>query len=109
MGRRLSLRLGGTAFAALVALSATPVRAAEPAAVELIEMFAGVCLGKFPDDTAVRQFAAEKGLAIIPDDRLRAMLGTDPGVGWLSEHCAGSICPDDRTAALSYLRDTQVR
>jgi hypothetical protein len=89
MGRRLTLRFGGTAFAALVALSATPVGAAEPAAVELVEMFAGVCLGKFPDDTAVRQFAAEKGLAVIPDDRLRAMLGTDPGEGWLQNTARG--------------------
>jgi hypothetical protein len=89
MGRRLTLRFGGTAFAALVALSATPVRATEPAAVELVEMFAGVCLEKFPDDTAVRQFATEKGLAVIPDDRLRAMLGTDPGEGWLQNTARG--------------------
>jgi hypothetical protein len=89
MGHRLTSPLGVAALATLLVLSATPVRAADPAAVELVEMFAGVCLGKFPDDTAIRQFATEKGLAVIPDDRLHYMLGTDPGVGWLQNTARG--------------------
>jgi hypothetical protein len=89
MGHRLTSPLRVAALAAIVVLSATPVRAADPTVVELVEMFAGVCLGKFPDDTAVRQFATEKGLAVIPDDRLRYMLGTDPGVGWLQNTARG--------------------
>jgi hypothetical protein len=89
MGHRLTSSLGVAALAALVMLGAPPVRAADPAAVELVDMFAGVCLEKFPDDTAVRQFATDKGLAVIPDDRLRSMLGTDPGQGWLQNTARG--------------------
>ena len=89
MGHRLISRLGGLALAALVALGATPVRAVEPAAAELIDMFAGVCLGKFPDDAAVRQFAAEKQLAVMPDDIVRKLLGTDPGQGWIQNTAHG--------------------
>lgn len=89
MGHRLTSRLGGVALAALVALSATPVRAVEPAAAELIDLFAGVCLGKFPDDAAVRQFATEKRLAVMSDDIVRQLLGTDPGQGWSQETALG--------------------
>jgi hypothetical protein len=89
MGRRPISRLKGVALAALVALSATPVCAVEPAAVELIDMFAAVCLGKFPDDAAVRQFAAEKQLAVMPDDIVRKLLGTDPGQGWFEDTARG--------------------
>jgi hypothetical protein len=89
MGHRLISRLGGVALAALVAFSATPVRAVEPAAAELIDIFAGVCLGKFPDDAAVRQFAAEKRLAVMPDDIVRKLLGTDPGQGWIQNTAHG--------------------
>ena len=89
MGHRPISRLKGVALAALVALSATPVRAAEPAAAELIDMFASVCLGKFPDDATVRQFAAEKQLAVMPDDMVRKLLGTDPGQGWIHNTARG--------------------
>ena len=89
MSHRLISRLGGVALAALVALGATPVRAVEPAAAELIDMFAGVCLGKFPDDAAVRQFASEKRLAVMPDDIVRKLLGTNPGQGWIQNTARG--------------------
>ncbi len=79
----------GVTLAALVALGATPVRAVEPAAAELIDLFAGVCLGKFPDDAAVRQFATEKRLAAMPDDTVRQLLGTDPGQGWFQVTALG--------------------
>ena len=89
MSHRLLPRLRGAALAVLVALSATPVCAVEPAAVELIDMFAAVCLGKFPDDAAVRQFAAEKRLVVMPDDSVRQLLGTDPGQGWFQDTARG--------------------
>jgi hypothetical protein len=89
VGHRLASCLGSVTLAALIVLSATPVRAAEPAWVELIDMFAGVCLGKFPDDAAVRQFAVDKRLAVMPDDMVRQLLGTDPGQGWFQNTARG--------------------
>jgi hypothetical protein len=89
MGHRFASCLGGVTLAAFVALSATPVRPAEPAWAEMIDMFAGVCLGKFPDDAAVRQFAVEKRLAAMPDDAVRQLLGTDPGQGWFQDTARG--------------------
>ena len=89
MDHRLSLCLGGVALAALAVLSATPVRAVEPAAAELIDMFAGVCLGKFPDDAAVQQFAAEQRLGVMSDEIVRQLLGTDPGQGWFQDTARG--------------------
>jgi hypothetical protein len=86
--RRVS-RLGFVWLAVVVALGAAPACAAAPAAVELVEIFARVCLEKFPDDTAVRQFAAEKQLAVMPDDRLHRLLGTDPGEGWIHNTARG--------------------
>ena len=55
----------------------------------LAKKFAGVCLGKFPDDAAVRQFAAEKRLAVMPDDIVRKLLGTNPGQGWIQNTARG--------------------
>ena len=46
-------------------------------------MFAAICLEKFPDDTAVQKFATEQRLDVMPEERLRRLLGTDPGMGWL--------------------------
>jgi hypothetical protein len=89
LGHCLVSCLGSATLAAFVALSATPVRAVEPAAAELIDLFAGVCLGKFPDDAAIRQFATEKQLAAMPDDTVRQLLGTDPGHGWFHETARG--------------------
>jgi hypothetical protein len=89
MGHRLISSLGVVALVALLALSATPVRAAEPDAVELVDMFAEVCLRRFPDDTAVRQFATEKRLDVMPAERLHQLLGTDPGEGWLQNTARG--------------------
>jgi hypothetical protein len=87
--RRPISRLRFAALAALVALGTTPVRAADPAVAELVEMFVGVCLGRFPDDAAVRQFTTEKGLAVMPDERLHHLLGTDPGQGWIQNTARG--------------------
>jgi hypothetical protein len=89
MGHPHTSRLGAITLAALVALSATAVRAADPAAVELVDMFAGVCLEKFPDDAAVRRFATENRFTVMPDDLLHRLLGTDPGEGWLQNNARG--------------------
>jgi hypothetical protein len=89
---RLASRLGSFTLAALVALGALgtkPVRAAEPAWAEMIEMFAAACLSKFPDDVAVRQYAVEKRLTVMPDEMVRQLLGADPGQGWVQDTARG--------------------
>jgi len=73
---------------ALVLLGVAPGRA-DPAADELLDIFAGLCFGRFPDETAVRQYASEKGLAVMPAEQLRHLLGTDPGEGWLQNAAQG--------------------
>ena len=88
MGRPAS-RLGSFALAALVALGAKPVRAAEPAWGAMVGMFAEACLEKFPDDTAVRQYAAAKRLTVMPDDMVHQLLGADPGQGWIQNTARG--------------------
>jgi hypothetical protein len=88
MAHRFASSIGGVTLAALVALTAAPLLAAEPAA-ELIDIFAAVCLAKFPDDAAVRQFAIEKQLDAMPDDTVRQLLGTDPGQGWFQDTARG--------------------
>jgi len=89
MRQCLTSRLGGAAFAALITLGATPVRAADPAVVQLVGMFAAICLDRFPDDAAVRQFATQQRLDVMPDERLHHMLGTDPGEGWIQNTARG--------------------
>ena len=86
---RLASRLGGFTLAALVVLGAKPVRAAEPAWGEMVGMFAEACLEKFPDDVAVRQYAVEKRLTVMPDDMVRQLLGADPGQGWVRDTARG--------------------
>ena len=82
-GQRWCSRLRSAALVALVMLGATPARADDPATVELVGMFAAICLEKFPDDAAVQKFATDQHLDVVPEQRLRHMLGTDPGMGWL--------------------------
>jgi hypothetical protein len=86
MGHRLIPRLG---FAALVALSTASACAAEPAAAELVDMFTAVCLGRFPDDAAVREFATENRLGVMPAEMVHQLLGTDPGEGWIRNTALG--------------------
>jgi hypothetical protein len=86
MDRRFISSLG---IAALVALGAAPARAAEPAAAELVDIFATACLRKFPDDSAVRQYARDKGLAGMPAEQIHRLLGTNPGEGWLQNAARG--------------------
>ncbi len=84
MSRRFVSRMWGV-LAVFVAINATPVRAADTAWVEMIDIFAAVCLHKFPDDAAVRQFAVDKQLAVMPENVVHQLLGTDPGQGWLQD------------------------
>jgi hypothetical protein len=88
MGHRHVSRLAFVWLAAIVMFGA-PARAAAPVAVELVEIFARVCLEKFPDDAAVRQFAAEEQFAVMSDDRLHRLLGSDPGEGWIDHTASG--------------------
>ena len=76
-------RLAAAGLAAIVWLGATPASADDPAVVHLLGMFAAICLERFPDDAAVQKFAADQKLEVMPEPRLRHMLGTDPGMGWL--------------------------
>jgi hypothetical protein len=82
-------RIASCAVAAVVALGIAPVRAAEPAVVQLVGMFATLCLERFPDDAAVRQFATDHQFDVMPEERLRRLLGTDPGTGWLQNTARG--------------------
>jgi hypothetical protein len=81
MMRRLLIGLA----LALVALPA----AANPSADELINIFAQPCVTRFPDNAAVERYAAEALLAVMPAERLRRLLGTDPGEGWLQNTARG--------------------
>jgi hypothetical protein len=87
--RHLTSRLWAGALTVFVALGAMPVRAADSAWSEMIDMFAAACLGKFPDDNAVRQLAADKRFAVMPDNMVHQLLGTDPGQGWLQDTARG--------------------
>jgi hypothetical protein len=73
------------ALATLIAFGASPVRAAEPATVELLDVFATACLGKFPDDAELRKYARDKQFDIMAAERLHRLLGTDPGEGWVQK------------------------
>ena len=57
--------------------------AADMAADELVKIFAETCLMRFPDETSIQQYAGGNRLAIMPDEQLHHLLGTDPGEGWL--------------------------
>jgi len=63
-------------------LSGTPL-AQGNAQSELTELFAAFCLMKFPDANAADLYARLKGFKPMPEERLRATLGKDPGTGWL--------------------------
>jgi hypothetical protein len=73
--------LAAAALTAVVALGTVPIRAAEPAVVELLGMFITICLERFPDDDAVKQFANEKRLEAMTEEhtclaRIRARDGS---------------------------------
>jgi len=75
--------LAAAALTAVVALGTVPIRAAEPAVVELLGMFITICLERFPDDDAVKQFANEKRLEAMTEEHIRHLLGKHPGTGWI--------------------------
>jgi hypothetical protein len=63
--------------------------AADMAADELVKIFAETCLKRFPDETSIQQYARENRLAIMPDEQLYHLLGSDPGEGWLRNTTRG--------------------
>ena len=63
--------------------------AADQVVDELVNIFAEACLTRFPDETAIRHYAGENRLAIMPDEQLHRLLGTDPGEGWIQSTARG--------------------
>jgi len=70
--------------------SAVAQQAQNRAQTELTDLFATFCLTKFPDEAAVGQYATAKGARTMPEDKLHAILGDDPGSGWLYETAFGT-------------------
>ena len=60
----------------------TPLARGSPEG-ELNALFAAFCLMKFPDAGAADLYARLKGFRLMPEEQLRAILGKDPGTGWL--------------------------
>ena len=69
-------------FGLALVLVAQPAEA-DMAADELVKIFAETCLMRFPDETSIQQYAGGNRLAVMPDEQLHHLLGTDPGEGWL--------------------------
>jgi len=104
MLRRLALALFAFAAAAPVADSlaqtsppprpgptqAPPADPQKDAVGELLDLFAAFCLMKFPDDAAAETYGSARGFKPMPPERLRGLLGQDPGVGYLYETGQGT-------------------
>ena len=52
-------------------------------AADLLRVFLDPCVGKFPNDTAVTQYATEHNLTAMSSSEVAALLGKDPGIGWV--------------------------
>jgi hypothetical protein len=59
------------------------------AAGELVGLFMGPCLDKFPDDGAVAAYAKAENLTPMTETEIRQLLGSDPGVGWVGKSSTG--------------------
>ena len=57
---------------------------------EMVGLFTGPCLAKFPDDAAVESYAASEKLAPMTEEQVRQLLGTDPGMGWIRQTDSGT-------------------
>jgi hypothetical protein len=64
---------------------ADATEADKKAAGELVGIFSGPCLGKFPDDNAVESYTKEKNLTPMTVAEIRHLLGPDPGMGWIGQ------------------------
>jgi hypothetical protein len=71
-------------------LTAQAGNAPSDAQAEFTELFAAFCLMKFPDFAAADFYAHAKGMKPMPQDRLRRILGKDPGTGWLYDSGYGT-------------------
>jgi len=85
LGAITLLILSGSARAQPIPPAAIRDQGAAPASSELVELFAALCLMKFPDDAAADAYGHAKGFTPMPMERLRSLLGTAPGRGWLYE------------------------
>lgn len=55
----------------------------------LMDVFGEFCLKRFPNGAAVQTYVAAQGIAAMPETRLRHILGSDPGAGWLQTNAFG--------------------
>jgi hypothetical protein len=109
---RFNFHLRMTLLLVAASLGAAPARAADPVTVELVGMFSAICLDRFPDDAAVQKFVADQHFDVMPEPRLRHMLGTDPGMGWLQTTPRGQYVltielPPYHTCAIRKADNTQ--
>lgn len=49
---------------------------------DALNAFDQICLKRFPNGAAINDFVARNRLQPVSEEEMRAMLGTDPGVGW---------------------------
>lgn len=52
-------------------------------AADLLRVFLDPCVGKFPNDDAVGQYATDHQLTPMSAGEVSALLGKDPGIGWI--------------------------
>jgi hypothetical protein len=71
-------------------LSAQGSNSLSDAQAELTELFASICLMKFPDAAAAVLYAHAKGMKPMPKERLHAALGNAPGAGWFYDGSFGT-------------------
>ena len=89
MGKKLRRRWAIGLFLCVAAGLALPSPAvaqdtqAQKAIGELLDVFTDFCLKRFPDDAAIETYVTGKGVTPMPEARLRNLLGTNPGIGWL--------------------------
>jgi len=80
-------------LAIIAALVLSSVAAQSPAAADsigdIVSVFDQVCLKRFPTGNSINQFVAQNRLLPVSEEDMRAMLGTDPGVGWYTQSPPG--------------------
>src|SRR5258706_1867136 len=60
------------------------------AAGDILCIFLEPCVGRFPDDAALAQYAVEMHLAAMSGSEVAGLLGKDPGVGWVQHDPSGT-------------------
>ncbi|HEX4194913.1 MAG TPA: hypothetical protein VHY80_17525 [Stellaceae bacterium] len=59
------------------------------AIADALSVFDQICLKRFPVGSAINEFVAQNRLLPVPDQDLRAMLGSDPGIGFYAQSPPG--------------------